>query len=57
MNFWGQFIGGGLGPLLIAWIASRYSWRTAIFFTALVGIIGATSWIFVKPDVPLKSVA
>ena len=57
MNFWGQFIGGGLGPLLIAWIASRYSWRAAIFFTALVGIIGATSWIFVKPDVPLKSVA
>ena len=31
MNFWGQLIGGGLGPVLIAWIVSRYSWRRRYF--------------------------
>jgi ACS family glucarate transporter-like MFS transporter len=56
MNFWGQLIGGGLGPVLIAWIASHYSWRAAILVTATMGIIGAISWIFVKPDIPLKNV-
>jgi ACS family glucarate transporter-like MFS transporter len=55
MNCWGMLIGGGLGPVLTAWMASRYSWRTAILVTATAGIIGATGWIFVKPDVPLKN--
>jgi ACS family glucarate transporter-like MFS transporter len=54
MNFWGQLIGGGLGPILIAWIASRYDWQTAIITTAGMGIIGAISWIFVRPDLPLR---
>ncbi len=57
MNFWGQLIGGGLGPVLIAWISSRYNWQAAIFVTASMGIIGAIGWIFVKPDIPLKNTA
>jgi ACS family glucarate transporter-like MFS transporter len=57
MNFWGQLIGGGLGPVLIAWIASRYSWQAAILVTASMGIVGAIGWIFVKPDIPLKNTA
>ena len=54
MNFWGQLIGGGLGPVLIAWIVSRYNWQAAIFVTAAMGVVGAIGWIFVKPDIPLK---
>jgi ACS family glucarate transporter-like MFS transporter len=56
-NFWGNLIGGGLGPVLIAWISSRYSWQAAILVTAAMGALGAISWIFVKPDIPLKNTA
>jgi ACS family glucarate transporter-like MFS transporter len=54
MNFCGNII-GAMAPLSTAWIAVHYGWRTAIFVTALTGILGAFIWIFVKPDVRLKS--
>jgi ACS family glucarate transporter-like MFS transporter len=55
MSFGGNLIGGGLGPLITAWIATRYSWQVAILVTAAVGILGAVSWMFVKPHVALKN--
>jgi ACS family glucarate transporter-like MFS transporter len=54
-NFWGNLIGGGLGPILIAWISSQYNWQAAILVTASVGAVGAIGWIFVKPDIPLRT--
>ncbi len=57
MQGWGQGIGGCVGPVLIAWIATHYSWRAGILLTAMICVFGATGWLFVKPDVPLKNVA
>jgi ACS family glucarate transporter-like MFS transporter len=53
MNFWGNIIGAA-APMVTAWIATHYGWRSAILATASTGIIGAIIWIFVKPDVCLR---
>jgi ACS family glucarate transporter-like MFS transporter len=56
INFWGNLCGAA-GPTITALVVTRYSWRAAILVTAVAGIIGAVSWLFVKPDIALKNTA
>jgi ACS family glucarate transporter-like MFS transporter len=56
INFWGNLCGAA-GPSITALVVTRYSWRAAILITAVAGIIGAVSWLFVKPDIALKNSA
>jgi ACS family glucarate transporter-like MFS transporter len=53
MNFIANLL-GGMAPIIVAWVATGWGWKAAILVTALSGIIGATCWIFVRPDRPLK---
>ena len=53
MNFLANLL-GGMAPIIVAWVATGWGWKAAILVTALSGIIGATCWIFVRPDRPLK---
>jgi ACS family glucarate transporter-like MFS transporter len=53
MNFLGNLI-GGMAPIVVAWVATGWGWKAAILVTALSGIVGATCWVFVRPDRPLQ---
>jgi ACS family glucarate transporter-like MFS transporter len=53
MNFLANLL-GGMAPIVVAWVATGWGWKAAILVTALSGIIGATCWVFVRPDRPLE---
>lgn len=54
MNFCGNVVGAA-APLITGLVVTRYGWQAAIFATASAAVIGAVFWIFVRPDVPLKT--
>jgi MFS family permease len=41
MNMAAWFLGAGIGPVIVGWIASRWSLSAAISSTAIVYVIGA----------------
>lgn len=53
MNFCGNLVGAA-APLITGWVVTRYGWQAAIVATAAAAIFGATLWVLVKPDVPLR---
>jgi ACS family glucarate transporter-like MFS transporter len=54
MNFCGNLV-GATAPLITGLVVTKYGWQAAIVATSAAGILGAVIWIFVKPDVPLKT--
>jgi ACS family glucarate transporter-like MFS transporter len=52
MNFIGNVL-GAFAPAVIGWVATEWGWQAAIVVTSLCGMVGAISWVFVRPDRPL----
>jgi sugar phosphate permease len=43
-------VGGSVSPLLSAWIVQETSWLWALCVTALLLMLGAVCWLFIRPD-------
>jgi MFS transporter, ACS family, aldohexuronate transporter len=41
----GAAVGGALSPPIIAWLATRYGWRTAFVVTAALGFVWLALWL------------
>jgi MFS transporter, ACS family, glucarate transporter len=45
-------IGGAITAPVIAWTIERYGWQTAFYFSALLGLAVAVTWLAVVSDTP-----
>lgn len=50
--FAGVGAGSGLTPPLLNWLISRYDWRSAFWFSAVLGFIAALVWWWMSRDLP-----
>jgi ACS family glucarate transporter-like MFS transporter len=50
--FAGVGAGSGLTPPLLTWIIVQHGWRSAFWFSAVVGFIGGALWWFLARDTP-----
>jgi ACS family glucarate transporter-like MFS transporter len=41
-------------PVIVGWVATHWGWKAGVLVPAMSGIIGATCWVFVHPERPLK---
>jgi ACS family glucarate transporter-like MFS transporter len=51
----GGNIAGGVGALLVPFIAGSFGWTTAVASGAIFLVAGATLWLGVRPDVTLQT--
>lgn len=49
MNF-GSNLGGMVSPALTPWLAERIGWKTALSFTAGLGVVAALLWLGVRVE-------
>jgi MFS transporter, ACS family, glucarate transporter len=50
--FAGVGAGSGLTPPLLRWIIANYGWRSAFWFSALVGLVAGAVWWYAARDTP-----
>jgi ACS family glucarate transporter-like MFS transporter len=50
--FAGVGAGSGLTPPMLAWLISHHGWRSAFWFSAILGCAVATIWWFIARDTP-----
>lgn len=50
--FAGVGAGSGLTPLLLTWLITHHGWRTAFWFSAIIGIIAGAVWWQYSRDTP-----
>ena len=50
--FAGVGAGSGLTPPTLAWLISHYGWRSAFWFSAIVGFIVGIIWWLIARDIP-----
>jgi MFS transporter, ACS family, glucarate transporter len=50
--FAGVGAGSGLTPPLLTWFILRYGWRSAFWFSAVIGVIGGAVWWWLARDTP-----
>jgi ACS family glucarate transporter-like MFS transporter len=50
--FAGVGAGSGLTPPLLNWLITRYTWRSAFWFSAVLGFIAALVWWWMSRDTP-----
>ncbi|WP_165234711.1 MFS transporter [Aquisphaera insulae] len=43
-------VGGMIAPALTPWIGVRYGWSPALALGGLIGLLGATCWLFIPVD-------
>jgi ACS family glucarate transporter-like MFS transporter len=50
--FAGVGAGSGLTPLLLAWFIAHHGWRSAFWFSALIGVVAGVVWWWFARDTP-----
>jgi ACS family glucarate transporter-like MFS transporter len=50
--FAGVGAGSGLTPLLLAWFIAHHGWRSAFWFSALIGVVAGVIWWWFARDTP-----
>jgi MFS transporter, ACS family, glucarate transporter len=50
--FAGVGAGSGLTPPLLVWFISHYGWRSAFWFSAIVGVVAGAVWWWAARDTP-----
>jgi len=50
--FAGVGAGSGLTPPLLVWLISHYEWRSAFWFSAVIGVIAGAVWWWAARDTP-----
>jgi ACS family glucarate transporter-like MFS transporter len=50
--FAGVGAGSGLTPLLLVWFISHHGWRSAFWFSAVIGVIAGAVWWWAARDTP-----
>jgi MFS transporter, ACS family, glucarate transporter len=56
MNMGNQF-GGAITASLTPFIASRFGWNSSFLVAAILAVVGAFAWLFVRADQPLENPA
>ena len=50
--FAGVGAGSGLTPLLLAWFIQHHGWRSAFWFSAIIGVVAGVIWWYFARDTP-----
>ncbi|MDX1642999.1 MAG: MFS transporter [Thermoanaerobaculia bacterium] len=54
MNTGGNAV-GGVGALLVPWMAEQFGWIAALSTGSLFALLGAVLWLFIRPDEALET--
>jgi ACS family hexuronate transporter-like MFS transporter len=44
-----NFVGSGAAPVIVAWLALHFSWRTAFMVASSLGLVWIVAWLLVYP--------
>ncbi len=54
MNTGGNAV-GGVGALLVPWMAEQFGWIAALSTGSLFALLGAVLWLFIRADESLEA--